>query len=126
MHLPLTNLKTALLASGLVTEKQFDSAIDEAARTNRTILNVIIGRGDAPEEYVMQTLADETKVSYIDLRRIDVDQNALHMIPESIAKTKNLCSFAFDPDSNILKVAMNDPNDLETIEFLRAKVGAWV
>lgn len=126
MHLPIANLKTAFLSSGLVTESQFDSAVDEAARTNRTILNVIIGRGDAPEEYVMQTLADETKVSYVDLRRMEIDENALHMIPESIAKTKNLCAFAFDTDANILKVAMNDPNDLETIEFVRAKVGAWV
>ncbi len=126
MHLPLSNLKTSLLSSGLVTAAQLDSAISEAKRTNRTLLNVIIGRGDAPEEYVVQTLADEMKVSYVDLRRLEIDQDALHMIPESIAKTKNLCAFAFDLDANILKVAMNDPNDLETIEFLRARVGAWV
>ncbi|MBI4281339.1 type II/IV secretion system protein [Candidatus Uhrbacteria bacterium] len=126
MHLPLVNLKATLTASGLVTEEQFATAVEEAERTKRTVLNVIVGRGDAPEEYVVQTIADEAKVSYIDLRRTDVDEQAVHMIPESIAKTKNLCAFAFDTDANIVKVAMEDPNDLETIEFLRARVGAWV
>ena len=126
MHLPIAELKEVLLTSGLVTEEQFGSAKDEAERTSRTILNVIIGRGDAPEEYVVQTLADEMKVSAIDLRRIEVEQSALLMIPEAIAKTKNLCAFAFAPELNTLKVAMEDPNDLATIEFLRAKLGAWV
>lgn len=48
------------------------------------------------------------------------------MIPESYAKAKSVVIFELLKNKGIAKVAMLDPLDFDTIEFLRAKLGVWV
>ena len=126
MHITEDKLKTILFDSGLVDEKSFASIKEEAFRSGLTVVDVLIGRGVAPEEYVAELLQPYFDVKKIDLKKENISPEVLELIPEAYAKSKNVIIFAADKEKGIAKVAMTDPLDLETIEYLRAKLGMWV
>lgn len=115
MHILETDLKNILIKNGLIAEDVFESAKNEANQIKRQITDVLISRGDIKEQYLADYLAGFFKAPIIDLQKITIDQSVLEMIPEYFAKNKNVILF----EKN--KLAMLDPGDLETIEFLKIK-----
>lgn len=126
MHIPEATFKKLLLTSNVVTEEQFNSAKEEARRSKRTIENVLMGKGDVPETYLAELLADHFRVPMVDLRNIAIPPNVLKLIPEKIAKERGVIVFGVDPGKNVAKLAMLDPGDLNTIEFCKSKIGKEV
>ncbi|PJE67752.1 hypothetical protein COU95_00650, partial [Candidatus Shapirobacteria bacterium CG10_big_fil_rev_8_21_14_0_10_40_9] len=51
---------------------------------------------------------------------------ALNLVPRSVAETNNLLPFSFDKKKNELSLAMADPLNLETVEFVEKKTGAKI
>jgi type IV pilus assembly protein PilB len=123
MHITKEKLKELLLDSGVVSESVFESALDESARLGQTLPDVLVGRGDITEEYLLEVLESYFDAPIVDLRKKNFSKEILGLITESYAKSKNIMAFDLDEDKKILKVAMADPLDYETIEFLRAKLG---
>jgi len=70
MHISSQNLKKIVLDSGLVTEEQFKLAEKEAGRSNRTIENVLIGKGYIPENYLGEILSKYFKVPTVNIKDI--------------------------------------------------------
>ncbi|HJV32991.1 MAG TPA: ATPase, T2SS/T4P/T4SS family, partial [Patescibacteria group bacterium] len=82
------------------------------------------------EEYLLEKLSEETlfriaadyfKVPFVDLKGVQVRKDFLDLVPEPIATTHEIVPF--DKGEKTLKVAALDPEDLQTIEFLRRKTG---
>ncbi|TSC78593.1 MAG: type IV pilus assembly protein PilB [Parcubacteria group bacterium Gr01-1014_33] len=126
MHLLETELKQVLIDSGLVAGEEFDTAKKEAARSGREVLDVLIGTGVVTEEYAKDYIAAFFHVPSVDLEKTDIDPHALELVPEMFAKTHRLIIFAFDAGARAAKAAMADPEDLGTIEYLRAKLDCWI
>lgn len=64
-------------------------------------------------------MADFYKLPYIDLEDKAIRRDILTLIPEQIATTHEI--IAFDKDKDTLLVAMADPENLETLEFIKKK-----
>lgn len=126
MHLLDSELKQVLLDSGLVAEAEFTIAQKDAARSGRDILDTLIGEGDISEENARDYLADFFRVPTIDLEKVDISQSILERISESFAKTHQVILFEVNEEKKTAKLAMIDPGDLATIEFLRAKLDVWL
>ena len=126
MPITFEHLKKLLQESGLITEEELALAQEEAARTDRSVVNVIIGRGYVAENYLAEVLSPYYGTPITDLRQADIPEETLGRIPENYAKMKSVVLFAEDIEKKIGKVAMLDPNDYDTIEFLRAKLGIWI
>lgn len=126
MHITEAKFKEFILKTDLVKEEEFQTARDEAFRTGRTIQDVLIGRGALTEEYIVQYLEPYFLCPVIDLRKVTLDTNVVEMLPESFSKGKNLLVFEFDPETRVAKVAMLDPFDLPTLEYLRFKLRVTV
>ncbi len=62
-------------------------------------------------------------VEYINLLNIAASPQALAFVPEVIAREYNVFPFEYDSKNNLLKVAMEDPLNLDTISFLEKKTG---
>ena len=118
------NLRKILKDSGLVTDKQFSKAQAEARRTNKKISDVLIGEGFVSEKYLSELLADYYKVPFIDLKKEEIKPKYLKLLSSDIAESKRL--IIFDKEGDTLKVAMEDPQDLDTLEFLEAKTGYFI
>lgn len=126
MHIAQEKLKSIVLESGLVTEADFTSAVEESRRSGQTISNILIGGGKVPEDYFAELLSPYYGAQVINLKKETIDQAILELVPEVYAKSKNIVLFAYDREKQTAKVAMLDPFDYETIEYLRAKLNVWV
>lgn len=130
MHITEENLKAIVLDSGLVNEEDFNSIADEARRGGQSIPNILIGTGKIPEDYFIELLSPYYGVPLVNLKKEaeseSLEQSVLELIPEVYAKSKNIVLFEFDKERNVGKLAMLDPFDYETIEYVRAKLNAWV
>jgi type IV pilus assembly protein PilB len=116
MNLSVDELKNLLIKNQLITEPEFQRILLEAKRTEKDVVDYLISLGYLTRDYYAELLADYLKVERIKLIGREIDKNVLNLIPEEIARTKN--AVAFDKEGNTLLVAMLDPVNLETIEFL--------
>jgi len=93
MDLPLDVLKSLILQTGLISEKDFDSAVLEAQRIEKDVIDVLISRNYITRDYYAEMLAQYFKVPRIKLVGFKVPSEVLHIIPEDIARTRNAVVF---------------------------------
>lgn len=73
------------------------------------------------EDQLLKVKAALLGTEVVDLRNQEIAQEVLNMVPEPIAHRHAVISFAKDKDS--LSLAMVDPEDLQTREFIKKKTG---
>lgn len=123
LRLPIEKIKELLVNSGLVPADIFQSIIEESKRTGQDIIDILISRGFITEDYALQLYADYFKTPVIKLRGRLIKKSLLSMIPEEIARMRR--AVVFDQDKNgVIYVGMEDPGDLETINFLEKYLNA--
>lgn len=116
MEISLEELKNLLIKNQLITEGEFNKLVQEAQRTEKNVVDYLISSGYLTKDYYAELLADYFKVERIKLIGLEIPKEILNLIPEEIARTRN--AVVFLKEGNTLKVAMLNPSDLETIEFL--------
>lgn len=126
MHLKEEKLQNILLQSGIIDANSFQSAKEEASRSGREITAVLLGRNDITEDYLAELLEPYFGSPVVNLETVKIPRETLEMISETYAKLKNVVIFNYDAEKQIVKAAMLDPLDYDTIEFLRVKLNAWV
>ncbi|MFA5392115.1 MAG: GspE/PulE family protein [Candidatus Paceibacterota bacterium] len=124
MDFPLDILKSLILGTGLISEKDFDNAVQEAQRTDKDVVDVLVSRNYITRDYYAEMLAQYFKVPRVKLIGQKISKEILNLIPEEIARTRN--AIIFDKKDNTVNVAMLDPVNLETLEFLEKYTGYFV
>jgi len=112
-------LKAFLLDVGLIVEAQFDKAEKKAQKTKQKVGDVLVSEGLINQEELIKLEAYILGIPFIDLEKEKVAPEILKIIPEPIARSHNIV--AFRKKGQDLEVAMLDPEDLRTIEFIRKK-----
>jgi type IV pilus assembly protein PilB len=64
-------------------------------------------------------------VERVNLGVVKIDEEALRLLPEDVARQRRVIVFGREPDGRY-KVAMEDPTDLQTIDFVGLRVGGQV
>src|SRR3989344_5616445 len=121
MNINLNTLKEALVGSGQVTAAEFDEAAQSADELGRGIDDVLIFRGLINQQALSELIANYYKVPYVSLKHFNVPENILALVPERMARTYRMVPFELD--GNSLKVAMEDPGNVEAIEFAKRHTG---
>ena len=119
MRVEPQQLKAFLLDAGLVTEKEFERAAKKAQESGQKIEDVLISSGLISQEQLAKLEAYILGVPFVNLKKIKIEPEVLKIIPEPIARTHNIV--AFRKKGRVLEVAMLDPGDLRTIEFIKKK-----
>lgn len=73
------------------------------------------------EDQLLKIEADIFGVPTVDLTQIQIPQDVLNLVPEPIAHRHQVISFAKTKEE--LSLAMTDPQDLQTKEFIQKKTG---
>lgn len=126
MHIAKDTLKKIIIDSGLVSAEDFDTVLEESRRTGQTMANILIGSGRVPEDYLTELLSPYYDTPIVNLKKETIAVEVLELIPEVYAKAKNVVLFARDTEKGIGKLAMLDPFDYDTIEYVRALLGLWI
>jgi type IV pilus assembly protein PilB len=117
MRVEPQQLETFLLDAGLVTPEQFKKAREKAEKTGQKIGDVLITEGFINQEDFIRLEAYILGIPFIDLEKEIISPEVLKIIPEPIARSHNIV--AFRKKGKNLEVAMLDPEDLRTIEFIK-------
>ena len=117
MRVEPQQLKAFLLDAGLVTENQFDDCLKKAEKTGQKVGDVLILEGLISQEELIKLEAYILGIPFVNLEKEVVPPGVLKIIPEPIARSHNIV--AFRKKGNDLEVAMLDPEDLRTIEFIK-------
>ncbi len=119
MRVEPQQLKAFLLDAGLITEKQFDDCLKKAEKTNQKVGDVLVSEGLIAQETLIKLEAYILGIPFVNLEKEIISPEILKIIPESIARSHNI--IAFRKKRGDLEVAMLDPEDLRTIEFIKKK-----
>ncbi|KPJ55053.1 hypothetical protein AMJ47_02070 [Parcubacteria bacterium DG_72] len=119
MKVEAKRLKVFIIDAGLVTKSQFEQAVKKAKKLKKTVRDILVLDRMVSEKDLVKLEAYILGVPFVNLEKMKIPSEILKIIPEPIAKSHNIIAFRKE-DSN-LEVAMLDPEDLRTIEFIAKK-----
>ena len=114
-------LKDILTRSGMVSAQDFDEALQNSKELDKSIEDVLIFRGLINQRTFSELIAEYYKVGYLSTEHLNIEENVLALVPERMARTYKIVPFSRDNDT--LKVAMENPGNVEAIEFIRRHTG---
>lgn len=123
--LPLERLRSILTEQGLIDAATFDEIASEAQRRKQTIADILISQNIISRDYLLTVIATAVGVEKVNLGAVKIDEAVLHLLPEDVSRRLKAVPFRRDPDGAI-HVAMEDPTNLETLDFLRLRLGAKI
>ncbi len=124
--MPLTaeKLKELLVPPGHVSESNFAVAVEESKSEKRPLTEVLVGRDLITDENLGKLLAEALGFKFFDLKREKIDEEAVKVLPEVVARARGAVVFATGPEE--VKLALTDPEDPELAHLLAKKTGKKV
>ncbi|MCD6114731.1 type II/IV secretion system protein [bacterium] len=112
-------LKLFLLDTHLVKEEDLKKAEEKAKKTGKKLEDILILEKLISPEDLIRLKAYILGIPFISLKDEIIPKEILEIIPEPIARAHNI--IAFRKKGRNLEVAMLDPEDLQTIDFIKKK-----
>jgi type IV pilus assembly protein PilB len=116
MSLPAA-LEQILVSSGYVTHEQYQSALKTAQDLDKPIIDILLFRSLITEEALGKLIAEYYQVPFVSLKHQRIAPEILALIPEKTAIAFHM--IPFNRKENELYLAMENPQDLEAIEFAK-------
>ncbi|MCX6779335.1 MAG: ATPase, T2SS/T4P/T4SS family [Candidatus Magasanikbacteria bacterium] len=117
-------IKTLIKETQLIDPATLTKAVSDADKKHLNLEEYVVTANLVDEEKLFQAIADKLNVPYINLKNYEIKKNLLFLIPSALAVSHQVV--AFSKEGEELKVAMNDPLDLQTVEFLSRKTGLTI
>ncbi len=111
-------LGQALVDGAFISPEQLEEALKEARESGKRLSQVLIEKNFLSPETLATVLSFQIGVPVIDLKQFRVQPEALELVPEEFAREKGVIPLSVEDGT--LQVAMEDPQDLETIDSLAA------
>lgn len=121
MRIQNKQLKDFLLDTNLIEKEKIEEAFGEAEKQNRSLGDLLLEKKLVNQTELRKLYAYILGIPFVDISKNIISSDVLQVIPEPIAKKYNVV--AFDKAGRELKVAMLNPEDLQTIDFIRKKTG---
>lgn len=121
MRIQNKQLKDFLLDSNLIPKEKVNETFQEAEQQKKQLGNLLLEKKIISEIELRKLYAYILGIPFVDLVKEIIAADILQIIPEPIAKKYNI--IAFEKTGRNLKVAMLNPEDLQTIDFIKKKTG---
>ncbi len=123
MRLPLSpdQLKKLLVDQGLIAPERFDELYQEADRKNQNAIDLLVSEKIVERNYLDDLIAKTLGVPRADFSSLAMDKAVVQLLPEDVARQRQVIVFGKGEDGTY-NVAMIDPSDLETREFLAQRL----
>jgi hypothetical protein len=112
--LPLGSL---IVRDGIARPDDVRTALIEAQETDRRLGEVMLERGWIRERDLARLLAEQEKLEFVDLAKIDLVDEAVDCIPEQVARRHRAVGYAFA--GKVVLVAVADPTDDAGLDAVR-------
>lgn len=121
MRIENKQLKEFLTDLNLLDTVVLEEVFAEATAQNKQLGDLLLEKKIIGEAELRKLYAYILGIPFMNLEKELIPTDILQIIPEAIAKKYNIV--AFEKDGVNLKVAMVNPEDLQTIDFIRKKTG---
>lgn len=108
-----------LLDAGRAPKDVLEAALAQAEKTGTKFETILASQKIVSEEELIKLKAYILGIPFVNLEKDTISLEVLQIIPEPIAKKYSIV--AFRKHGSDLEVAMTDPEDIQTIEFIRKK-----
>ena len=119
MRINDSQLSAFILDQGLIKKEALEKAQAEGKKSGKTLHEVILSRKLLSEERINQLEAYIRGIPFVNLEKAVIDPGTLNIIPEPTARKNNV--IAYNIRGKELEMAMLDPDDIQTIEFIKKK-----
>ena len=119
MKVETKKLKLFLLDSGLVSSRDIVETEKKIKKTGEYLGEALVSGGKVSEDDLRGLEAYILGIPFVELEKEKIDFAVLSLIPEPIARNHNIVAYRKNKDD--LEVAMLDPEDLGTIDFIKKK-----
>ncbi len=110
-----------MVEDGLITERQFQKALDQANKVNESVQKILVGMGFVTEKDITEVIGKQMGVDFVDLDDFDLDPELSRSIPEHLAQRYKVIPIA--QKDNKLTLAMVDPLNVIAIDDIRLITG---
>lgn len=121
MRIENEQLKNFIKDSEMIAEKDLELSFDFAQKEKKNLGDVLLEKKLIDEERLRKLYAYILGIPFVDLQKETIPSDILQLIPEPIAKKYKI--IAFEKSGKELKIAMLNPEDIQTIDFIRKKTG---
>jgi len=120
-HLKAAQLKKIILASKKISQEDYVKLVAISKQLKSPVEQILIGKNIFTENELGSLIAEEFSVEFVDLDKVDLNVEVMDQIPKEVSTKKKIV--AFEKGRGALKVALSNPNDLETLDFIRKRTG---
>jgi len=121
MRIENEQLKEFIKDAGMVEEGELEASFKEAESTKKKLGEILLAKKLIDELKLRKLYAYILGVPFVDISKEIIPPEILQIVPEPIAKKYKIV--AFEKNGQELKVAMINPEDMQTIDFIRKKTG---
>ena len=108
---------TILVSEGVISAEQLAEAVRIATSSGKKVQDEVVRLGYATGDKVMKALANAYRMPFVDLTGIEVDEDVVGKLPESVARENSI--FPLADLGGTLRIATCDPSDMDAQEKLR-------
>lgn len=104
-----------------LTDQQLSVAQEKAKTDGKSLEEVLLSEGLIKENDLYKSAGELLEIPFTTLKNKEIEKETLNIIPSLVAGTHQVV--AFEKKDDQLLLAMTDPTDMQTIEFLHRKTG---
>jgi type IV pilus assembly protein PilB len=120
----MKQLGDLLVTQGLISGDQLERALQEQRVAGHSLGRVLIDLGMLTESQVVQALATQIGMRFVDLADVTLDGAALTKVPGAVCRRHSAIPIGFE--NGRLVVAMSDPANVFAIDDIRSAGGMTV
>jgi len=114
-------IEQIVLQNNIVDPARLDESKIEAAKSGKSLIDVLVDKKMISQDDAVKLIALAAHFPYADLSNMNIANDVLTIIPKEDALENT--AVAFGVEDGKLNVAMEDPENLQAIDFLSRKSG---
>lgn len=122
MRIPDKLAEKLLTSHVQVSKEKIDQLHEQSINENRPLQDLIIKNNLISEKELTRLYGESVDVPYVDLKVSEIKHDTLKLLPERIARQYHAIVYDTEADGTLL-IAMEDPDDIQAINFLRKQLG---
>ena len=122
MHISDKTIKSILIENKKINEAELTKLEQAAKQQKKSLQDLVLKRGVVDDVELAQWYAKSTDIPFVQLDSKKIDVDLLKLIPERIARRYS--AILFGEADGIKQLAMEDPDDLQAIDFIQKQLGS--
>src|SRR3989338_6073570 len=124
MRIENQQLRAFIEDAKLVDSKKLQKAYEEAQKDQKDLAQFLLDKKLVKQEQLSELNAYISGINFVDLTKEKIDPEVLHIIPKTTAEKNSMVAYKKDADK--LYVAMLNPHDVQTLDFVRKISGLTI